>query len=213
MSNEENSSGIKIDEKFFNSTTINADSADPAVGSNPFLETFEQLKSSPTNDPLMNLLNFSPDNSDNLNADNLQDIYKVLSELAEQADASSTANETEAEKTAKLMSTFTNLLGLLLKSDLLKGPLTDIKERVTEYINKNKEKLKEEELGKYKEMLENIELILEEMKKENPNKNLIMDVFYKLHEMNDIDKDLFEQITPNFKEITDLFGNNDLLKK
>jgi len=58
-------------------------------------------------------------------------------------------------------------------------------------------------------VLEYIDIINNEISKTQPNKPLIIDTFFKLHEISNLDNNILDQINPNFKEFTDLFGKKN----
>jgi len=119
----------------------------------------------------------------------------------------------EEEKNKQLYLMFEELLGFLLNSNLLAEPLTQIKNSVTNYLNKNEGKLQKEVDDKYKSMLNYTDTILEEVNKKEPNKALVIEIFYKLHEISDFDNDLLLQCDPETKNFTELFNTGFNTKK
>jgi hypothetical protein len=133
---------------------------------------------------------------------NISSIYEILGKLSDSKESSLP----EGEKSKQLYSLFENLLGFLMKSEMLAEPLSQIKTNVLNYLDNNKDKLKPEDEEKYKSILTYIDTILTEIAKPEPNKPLIIDVFYKLHELSDLDNDLINQVNPEFKGISDIFN-------
>ncbi len=192
--------------------------------SNPFVDAFSEMKQN-TFDPkdIMNLfsgmnLNVNmPEgnqgqglNSDNLKEEpfeNIMGLYDILSKLSEQKEVD--PNLSEEEKDKQLKNLFENLLEFLLKSEMLAEPLLQIKTSVLNYLSVNKDKLKKEDEEKYISILDYIEVINSEITKKEPNKPLIIDTFFKLHEMSNLDNNILDQMNPNFKEFSDLFAKKN----
>ena len=207
--------------------TTNIDSKKPEINnsnkpSNPFVDAFSEMKQN-TFDPkdIMNLfsgmnLNTAEGNQgQGLNMDNLKEepfenimgLYDILSKLSDQKEVD--PNLSEEEKDKQLKSLFENLLEFLLKSEMLAEPLLQIKTSVLNYLSVNKDKLKKEDEEKYKSILDYIEVINTEISKKEPNKPLIIDTFFKLHEMSNLDNNILDQMNPNFKEFSDLFAKKN----
>lgn len=174
---------------------------------NPFVETFNQMQSTPNNgtDIFKFLQNFQSGNGDNGGETaNVGGLYDILGKLSDEQ----TQNLNESDKAKHLYALFENLLDYLLKSDMLAEPLQQIKTSVESYINKNKEKLKTEELNKYEQLLSYVNTILGEIGKGSPDKALIIDIFYKLHELSDFDDDIMGQVNPYLKDFSEMFGSS-----
>ena len=62
-------------------------------------------------------------------------------------------------------------------------------------------------------MLKYIDTILDEVNKKEPNKALVIEIFYKLHEISDFDNDIVLQCGPEAKHFTDLFNSGLNSKK
>lgn len=207
-----------------NSNIINKqDEKNEEKPSNPFVDAYSEMNQTPFADKnIMNLfagmsnMNLKDDNAnlnmENINEGNIQNImqlYEILSKLSDQKESNNNKDLTEEEKDKELKILFENLLEFLLKSEMLAEPLSQIKNSVIAYLDKNKEKLNNEEQEKYKNMLEYIDIINNEISKSQPNKPLIIDTFFKLHEISNLDNNILDQINPNFKEFTDLFGKKN----
>jgi len=191
--------------------------------SNPFVDAYSEMNQTPFADKnIMNLfagmsnMNLNDENAnvnmENFNEGNIQNImqlYEILSKLSDQKESTNNKDLTEEEKDKELKVLFENLLEFLLKSEMLAEPLSQIKNSVIAYLEKNKDQLNNEEQEKYKNMLEYIEIINNEISKPQPNKPLIIDTFFKLHEISNLDNNILDQINPNFKEFTDLFGKKN----
>ena len=171
--------------------------------SNPFKDVFKEMNSS-SNNPMMGLFNGLLDGSNLEDEDKVQHIsklYEVLTKLS---------NNKEGNKDGgkELYSLFEDLLEFLLKSETLAEPLSSIKLSVLNYLEKNKDKLNEKDEEKYKTMIKNIDTILVEIAKPQPNKPLIIDIFYQLNEMTDFDSELLKDADPSFKEFSQFFGSS-----
>ena len=171
--------------------------------SNPFVDSYRELNSESLEDgfkKIMNMLGNS--NSSAEENSGIEDLLKKLSNNnPEEKDLP------EEEKNKQLYHMFEELLGFLLNSNLLAEPLTQIKNSVTNYLNKNEGKLEKDVEDKYKSMLNYIDTILEEVNKKEPNKALVIEIFYKLHEISDFDNDLLLQCDPETKNFTELFNS------
>jgi len=136
--------------------------------------------------------------------ENIMGLYDILSKLSDQKEVD--PNLPKEEKDKQLKDLFENLLEFLLKSEMLAEPLLQIKTSVLNYLSVNKDKLKKEDEEKYKSILDSIELINNEITKKEPNKPLIIDTFFKLHEMSNLDNNILNEMNPDFKELSDLFA-------
>lgn len=183
--------------------------------SNPFVDAYSEMSQTPLDTKnIMDLLAGLGDlggnsnaNLENFNDDNLTNImglYEILAKLSDQKELDKNLSEEEKEKHLKAL--FENLLEFLLKSNMLAEPLMQIKNSVNSYLEKNKNTLKPEEEEKYKSMLDHIDVINREISKAEPNKPLIIDTFFKLHELSNLDDNILDQINPSFKEFSDLFN-------
>jgi len=186
--------------------------------SNPFVDAYSEMSQTPLDQKnIMDLfagmgnLNDDPNlNMENFNEGNIQNImqlYEILSKLSDQKENNKNLSEEEKDKELKIL--FENLLEFLLKSEMLAEPLSQIKNSVMSYLDKNKDTLKNEDQEKYKSMLEYIDIINSEISKPLPNKPLIIDTFFKLHEISNLDNNILDQINPSFKEFSDLFGKKN----
>ena len=198
--------------------SIKADENKEVKASNPFVDAYSEMNQTPIDQKnIMDLFagmgNLSDEpnlNMENLNEGNIQNImqlYEILSKLSNQKENNKNLSEEEKEKELKLL--FEHLLEFLLKSEMLAEPLSQIKSSVISYLDKNKEKMNAEEQEKYKSMLDYIDIINSEINKPSPNKPLIIDTFFKLHEISNLDNNILDQINPNFKEFSDLFGKKN----
>lgn len=182
-----------------------------AKTTNPFVDAYSEMNETPFDS--QNFMKFFSEmggegnNLDNMKDDNMSNIlglYEILSKLSDQKELDKNLSGEEKEK--HLKSLFENLLEFLLKSDMLAEPLSQIKSSVVGHLDKNKGNMKPEEEEKYNSMLDNIETINKELAKPQPNKPLIIDIFYKLHEMSNLDNSILDKLNPNFKDFPDLFG-------
>ena len=188
-------------------TIPNPDSA-AKKPSNPFVDTFREMKDNPLEGGLMDILKlFEQGGSPDQNMGDIKNLYDILGKLSDNKDTEADkVNPSEGpEKSKQLESLFGDLLEFLLKSDMLGEPLTQIKSSVNSYLEKNKDKLKPEDEEKYKSMLSYIDTIMEEIHKKEPNKALVIEVFYKLHELSDIDGEILSGDNA-FKQFSDLFA-------
>lgn len=176
--------------------------------SNPFVDTFREMND--TNAigggmaDFLKMFEQGGGGSDQ-NLGDIKNLYDILGKLSDNKDGETSNNS--GDKNKQLESLFGDLLEFLLKSDMLAEPLGQIKNSVDTYLEKNKDKLKPEEEDKYKSMLGYIDTIMTEINKKEPNKALVIDTFYKLHEMSDLDSDILSPGDSAFKQITELFGS------
>jgi hypothetical protein len=178
-------------------------------GSNPFVDSFRELNSESIEDgfkQIMNMLGGIPNGTGEETA-GIEDLLKKLSNKQEEKDLP------DEEKNKQLYLMFEELLGFLLNSNLLAEPLTQIKNSVSSYLSKNEGKLEKEVEEKYKSMLTYIDTILNEVNKKEPNKALVIEIFYKLHEISDFDNDILLQCDPETKNFTELFNSGLNIKK
>lgn len=186
--------------------------------SNPFVDAYSEMSQTPLDQKnIMDLFagmgnlgeeaNLNMENFNEGSIQNIMQLYEILSKLSEQKESNKNLSEEEKEKELKIL--FEHLLEFLLKSEMLAEPLSQIKSSVISYLDKNKEKLNADEQEKYKSMLDYIDVINTEITKPNPNKPLIIDTFFKLHEMSNLDNNILDQINPNFKEFSDLFAKKN----
>jgi hypothetical protein len=176
------------------------------VKSNPFVETFREMKDDSIGNSMNDFLKMFEQGGLGGGDGDIKNLYDILGKLSDNKDGGEPVNE-EQEK-VKLESLFGNLLEFLLKGDMLSEPLNQIKESVIAYLEKNKGKLTLEEEDKYKSMITSIDTILEEINKKEPNKELVIDIFYKLHEMSDIDSEILPKGDNTFKQFSELFNSN-----
>ena len=176
---------------------------------NPFVDSFRELNNESLEDGfknIMNLMGCSPNGTAD-ETGGIENLLKKLSNKTEEKDLP------EEEKNKQLYQMFEELLGFLLGSNLLAEPLTQIKNSVSSYLNKNEGKLEKDVEEKYKSMLKYIDTILDEVNKKEPNKALVIEIFYKLHEISDFDNDIVLQCSPEAKHFTDLFNSGLNTKK
>lgn len=175
--------------------------------SNPFVETFREMNENQMNQGLADLMKLLENSGDVKLPDgeggDIKNLYDILGKLSDNKD-----NPGEEPDKAKLEALFGDLLEFLLKSDMLAEPLSQIKSSVVTYLEKNQGKLDLEKEEKYKSMLVSIDTILSEIQKKEPNKALVIEIFYKLHELSDLDSDIFPQGENSLKQFTDLFGGS-----
>jgi hypothetical protein len=178
------------------------------VSNNPFVETFREMNENHMNNNLSDLLKLFENSGDGKipegEAGDIKNLYDILGKLSDNKEI-----HAEQPDKAKLESLFGDLLEFLLKSDMLAEPLSQIKNSVTNYLEKNKDKLIAEQEEKYKSMLTSIDTILSEIQKKEPNKALVIEIFYKLHELSDIDGEILPQGDGTFKQFSDLFGSKN----
>ncbi len=189
-------------------TNINiAPNKTESPSSNPFVDTFREMNENQTNSGLDDIFKMFLAGEGKMpegESGNTKNLYDILGKLSDNKESPG-----DQPDKAKLESLFGDLLEFLLKSDMLAEPLTQIKNSVNSYLEKNKDKLKPEEEEKYTSMLVSIDTIMCEIQKKEPNKALVIEIFYKLHELSDIDSDILPQGDSTFKQFTDLFGNKN----
>lgn len=174
---------------------------------NPFVETFREMKDDNIGNNMNDFLKMFEQGGLGGADGDINNLYDILGKLSDNKEVGGDQVNGEQDK-VKLESLFGDLLEFLLKGDMLSEPLNQIKESVIAYLDKNKDKLKQEEEEKYKSMITSIDTILEEINKKEPNKELVIDIFYKLHEMSDIDSEILPKGDNTFKQFSELFNSN-----
>ena len=138
---------------------------------------------------------------DNFQMKDIGDIFSKLTNLAEFSE--NDKKEEIGEDTINRI--IEDLIEMLLKNNLLKESLTELKQTVEKSLNDGNIDDKKKE--NYSLMKENINIILNETEKTNPDKKLIVNLFVKLNEMTDLDDKIFSSLTP---ELANLFSMADL---
>jgi hypothetical protein len=176
---------------------VNANNTNPS-SSNPFVDAFKEMNN--TSNPMMNMFSgLIGGTGEDEKVENIGKLYEVLTKLSNTKEGGKEGGEKE------LSSLFEELLEFLLKSETLSEPLSQIKSSVLNYLDKNKDKLSQQDEEKYKSMINNIDTILLEISKPQPNKQMIIDIFYKLNEITDFDSELLKDADPSFKEFSQFF--------
>jgi hypothetical protein len=118
----------------------------------------------------------------------LKNLYSVLTKLSNSTSAN--PNDKDNLNNDSLDVLFESLYEILIKEDL-STPLLQIKDSVNKYIAKNQDKLNPEKQKQYQEILSNVDSILIELKKAEPDKKLIISSFKKLHELSALESEIF----------------------
>jgi hypothetical protein len=171
--------------------------------SNPFLDSYKELNENQPNEfkEMMDLFaSMSGNGNGNEDMKNVSNVYDLLGKLSDNSQLDGSQEH--------MQTLFQELMEVLLKSNLLEVPLNQIKELVRSHIEKNSTTLTTEDKGKYESTLNYIETILIEIKKPEPNKSLILEMFNKLHELSDFDNNLLAQASPELKDFSNIFGTN-----
>lgn len=186
--------------------------------SNPFQEAFNEMNPSNDLDKLFNMFSMQEGGSEDFGK--LFDVLGKLSDnnfsdlngdkIGKGTNKDQSNNEIDENAKKELYPLFENLLEMLLKTNMLAEPLTGIKTSIQDFI-KSKKDLSADKLNKYKDIIESIDIILEELKKSQPDKTKIIDIFYQLHEISDLDNELFANLNSDFGDL--LRGGKPGLKK
>jgi len=111
-------------------------------------------------------------------------------------------NENEMKGTEMGMTKmFEQVFDVLLKEDILSVPLTTIKTKLEEYVKNNKDKVTEEDKKKYEQIGSYIDELLTELKKPQPHKEHIINVFEKLHTIGELPSEIMQDTEENMKTL------------
>ena len=116
---------------------------------------------------------FNNNNNNNINEKDLSNLFNEL--------------ELNLNGMNNIMEMFENVLDYLIKFDLLKETILNMKKSINEAFEKNKETLNENEKNKYEESIKCANLILEEISKSNFDKQKIIDNLYNLQQIAEIE--------------------------
>ena len=146
--------------------------------SNPFIEAFNNNNNNNINEKdLSNLFNELELNLNGMN--------NIMEDFLKKENLSNENNNTNGKDYEMKM--FENVLDYLIKFDLLKETILNMKKSINEAFEKNKEILNENEKNKYEESIKCANLILEEISKSNFDKQKIIDNLYNLQQIAEIE--------------------------
>ena len=146
--------------------------------SNPFIEAFNNNNNNNINEKdLSNLFNELE-----LNLNGMNNIMEDFLKKENLSNENNNPNGKDYE-----MKMFENVLDYLIKFDLLKETILNMKKSINEAFEKNKETLNENEKNKYEESIKCANLILEEISKSNFDKQKIIDNLYNLQQIAEIE--------------------------
>ena len=146
--------------------------------SNPFIEAFNNNNNNNINEKdLSNLFNELELNLNGMN--------NIMEDFLKNENLSNENNNTNGKDYEMKM--FENVLDYLIKFDLLKETILNMKKSINEAFEKNKETLNENEKNKYEESIKCANLILEEISKSNFDKQKIIDNLYNLQQIAEIE--------------------------
>ena len=146
--------------------------------SNPFIETINNNNNNNINEKdLSNLFNELELNLNGMN--------NIMEDFLKKENLSNENNNTNGKDYEMKM--FENVLDYLIKFDLLKETILNMKKSINEAFEKNKETLNENEKNKYEESIKCANLILEEISKSNFDKQKIIDNLYNLQQIAEIE--------------------------
>jgi len=117
---------------------------------------------------------------------NMSDLMGILDTINEKD------NKTGGGEDGGMNKIFETLFEVLLKEDVLTVPLSTIKTKLGEYLLKNGDKVSEEEKKKYEQITLYIDELLNEIKKPQPNKEHIINVFEKLHTIGELPSEIMQ---------------------
>ena len=146
--------------------------------SNPFIEAFNNNNNNNINEK--DLSNLFHELELNLNGMN-----NIMEDFLKKENLSNENNNTNGKDYEMKM--FENVLDYLIKFDLLKETILNMKKSINEAFEKNKETLNENEKNKYEESIKCANLILEEISKSNFDKQKIIDNLYNLQQIAEIE--------------------------
>lgn len=163
----------------------NFPSAPQNENSNPYSETFSQM------------------NNDSGFGDMEKMLLNTLGKLSSNMD-----NNDQEPNEEGLNMLINGIIDSLIKNDLLKSPLTQMKETVKKHLE-SEAKIDAEKRKQYEEMISHIDIILAELQKTDPNRELIIDKFMILNGITDLDDKVFADISPEVSNLLgpSLFGN------
>ena len=145
--------------------------------SNPFIEAFNNNNNNINEKDLSNLFNELELNLNGMN--------NIMEDFLKKENLSNENNNTNGKDYEMKM--FENVLDYLIKFDLLKETILNMKKSINEAFEKNKETLNENEKNKYEESIKCANLILEEISKSNFDKQKIIDNLYNLQQIAEIE--------------------------
>ena len=146
--------------------------------SNPFIEAFNNNNNNNINEKdLSNLFNELELNLNGMN--------NIMEDFLKKENLSNENNNTNGKDYEMKM--FENVLDYLIKFDLLKETILNMKKSINEAFEKNKETLNENEKNKNEESIKCANLILEEISKSNFDKQKIIDNLYNLQQIAEIE--------------------------
>lgn len=170
-----------------NNNNTNANSTE-----NPYIDTFNQMNSE-----------FGPDFDPSQFGDEFKKIMESLSKLGDISEK----EVKEGGANDDGMSQFEGVLDLLISTNLLEKPLTEIKDEIIKFKNEKKD-LSEEKKVNYDNMITSINQVLEELKKSNPDKTKMVELFAKLQDTSEMDEELYSKFSNDMNFLGELSGKH-----
>lgn len=148
------------------------------------------------------------DKSNNNNFD-MNEIGKLLSGLTnlesfnENKDINSnTADNTQSDDQMKVL--IKELMNGLISANLLKEPLTEMKNTVKDYLNNKQNQLSNEKIQKYEHMISLLSSLINDLNENNVNMDKIVNTFCELNDNTDFNDEIFQGID---SDLFKLLGN------
>lgn len=148
------------------------------------------------------------DKNKNNNFD-MNEIGKLLSGLTnlesfnENKDiTSNSANNTQSDDQMKVL--IKELMTGLISANLLKDPLTEMRNTVKDYLNNKQNQLSNEKIQKYEHMISLLSCLIDDLNENNVNMDKIVNTFCELNDNTDFNDEIFQGID---SDLFKLFGN------
>jgi chemotaxis regulatin CheY-phosphate phosphatase CheZ len=171
---------------------------------NPFIDAFKQISEEKDMKNIFDNLNINDfmggDFGKNDENKQVSDLMGVLNSI-NQSDSSGDGDDKAAHQM------FEQLFDMFIKEDVLAVPMATIKSKLQGYMVTNKDKITEEEVKKYNTIIEYVDEILLEIKKPNPNKEHVINLFEKLHTIGELPQEIMNDTN------LDVFNFTNMLKK
>lgn len=149
---------------------------------NPFTDIFNQMNSDVGNVDM------------NMFGEEFGKIFESLNKLSDFTEKDGGLDGKDKEAFPNFLE---GALESLISAKLLDGPLKEIQKELIKFKEEKKNTISEEKLKEYDSMLQNIDCIIKELNNTNPNKAKIIECFSKLQEVSELDKELFDRISPD----------------
>lgn len=159
--------------------------------SNPFVDAFKQISEGDGMKDLFEGLGDLMKGTD-MNFGGGDDGMKQMSDLMS---VLNTINQNDSspesdDKITKQM--FEQLFDMFIKEDVLSVPMAAIRTKLLAYMEQHKE-LTNEEKSKYNQIIGYIDEMLVEIKKPQPNKEMVIGLFEKLHSIGELPQEIMNE--------------------